>query len=312
MPDYPRSLVDFQRRFPDDAACAHYLAALRWPDGFSCPSCGHAQAWALRTKPWTYECRGCRRQTSVKTGTILHGSKLALTTWFWAAYLMATHSNGISALQLQQLLGLGSYKSAWLLCAKLRRAMVAPERTPLAGLVEIDESAIRHRTAQDPPAGGQGRSHDGKLLIAGAVEILGAGALAVPGRIRLAAIDDFSAASLHRFMAANMVPGSTAKTDGWPAYPGAPEVSHQPHVIGATAAHLVLPWIHRVFSNLKTWALGVYHGLRAKHLQAYLDEFVFRFNRRRTRHAAFRSLLVIASTAQPLTYKMLITPEPKG
>ena len=181
MPDYPRSLVDFQRRFPDDAACAHYLAALRWPDGFSCPSCGHAQAWALRTKPWTYECRGCRCQTSVKAGTILHGSKLALTTWFWAAYLMATHSNGISALQLQRLLGLGSYKSAWLLCAKLRRAMVAPERTPLAGLVEIDESAIRHRTAQDPPAGGQGRSHDGKLLIAGAVEILGAGALAVPG-----------------------------------------------------------------------------------------------------------------------------------
>ena len=156
MPDYPRSLIDFQRLFPDDAACAAYLAAQRWPEGFCCPACGHDAAWALRAKPWTYECRGCRRQTSVKAGTILHGSKLSLTVWFWAAYLMATHSNGISALQLQKQLGLGSYKSAWLLCAKLRRAMLAPERNLLTGLIEIDETTIRHRTKEDPPAGGQG------------------------------------------------------------------------------------------------------------------------------------------------------------
>ena len=134
-----------------------------------------------------------------------------------------------------------------------------------------------------------------------------------PGRIRLAAIDDFSAASLHRFMAANMVPGSTAKTDGWPAYPGAPEVSHQPHVIGAMAAHLVLPWIHRVFStqNLGARRLSRPAGKAPPSLSRRVR--LFRFNRRRTRHAAFRSLLVIASTAPaPLTYKMLITPEPKG
>ncbi len=312
MPDYPRSLVDFQRRFPNEAACADYLAALRWPEGFRCPACGHDRAWALKTKPWTYECQACRRQTSVKAGTILHGSKLALTTWFWAAYLMATHSNGISALQLQKQLGLGSYKSAWLLCAKLRAAMAAPGRNPLSGLVEIDETTIRHRTREGPPAGGQGRSHDGKLLIAGAVEIVGDGPRAGPGRIRLAAIEDFSAASLHGFMAGNIAPASTAKTDGWPSYPGAPEIAHEPHVIGAMAAHIVLPWIHRVFSNFKTWALGVYHGLRARHLQAYLDEFVFRFNRRRTRHAGFRSLLGLAAIAQPVTYKMLIAPEAKG
>ncbi len=312
MPDYPRSLIDFQRLFPDDAACAAYLAAQRWPEGFCCPACGHDAAWALRAKPWTYECRGCRRQTSVKAGTILHGSKLSLTVWFWAAYLMATHSNGISALQLQKQLGLGSYKSAWLLCAKLRRAMLAPGRNPLAGLIEIDETTIHHRTKKDPPAGGQGRSHDGKLLIVGAVEIKGQGPQSGPGRIRLAAIEDFSAASLHRFMAAAIAAASTAKTDGWAGYPGAPEVSHEPHVIGNMAAHVVLPWIHRVFANLKTWALGVYHGLRAKHLQSYLDEYVFRFNRRRTRHAAFRSLLGIASKASPLTYKMLISPEPTG
>ncbi len=254
-------------------------------------------------------CRGCRRQTSINAGTILHGSKLPLTVWFWAAYLMATHSNGIWAPQLQKQLGLGSYRSAWLLAAKLRRAMVTPERNPLAGLVEIDETTIRHRTAADPPAGGQGRSHDGKLLIAGAVEIRGEGPLAGPRRIRLAAINDFSAASLHGFMSANIAPDSTAKTDGWPGYPGAPEITHEPHIIGTMAAHVVLPWVHRVFSNLKTWALGVYHGLRAKYLQFYLDEFVFRFKHRRSRHAAFRSLLGIASMAQPVTYKMLIAPE---
>jgi transposase-like protein len=312
MPDYPSSLIEFQRRFADEAACAQYLAAQRWPDGFRCPACGHDHAWALKTKPWTYECRSCRRQTSVKAGTVLHGSKLALTVWFWAAYLMATHSNGISALQLHQQLGLGSYKSAWLLAAKLRHAMVAPERSLLSGLAEIDETTIAHRTKNDPPAGGQGRSHDGKLLIVGAVEVFNQGPKSCPGRVRLAPIKDFSAESLHGFMTDNIMPKSIAKTDGWTGYPGAPEITHKPHVIGNMAAHIVLPWIHRVFANLKTWAHGVYHGLRAKHLQSYLDEFVFRFNRRKTRHAAFRSLLGIATRLKPITYNMLISPEPKG
>jgi hypothetical protein len=166
----------------------------------------------------------------------MHGSKLPLSVWFWAAYLMATHSNGISAFQLWRQLGLGSYKTAWLLAAKLRRAMVDPERNALSGLVEIDETTINHRTKEDPVAGGHGRSHEGKLLIAGAVEIKGRG----PGRVRLARIDDFSAASLHRFIDANVVASATARTDGWPAYPGMPTEHHEPHVIGPMAAHLVL------------------------------------------------------------------------
>ena len=309
MSDYPLSLLAFQQRFATEEACAQYLAEQRWPDGFRCPNCGHDKAWALKTKPWTYECRTCRRQTSVKAGTIMHGSRLALTVWFWAAYLMATHSNGISALQLQKQLGLGSYKTAWVLAAKLRSAMVAPERSPLSGLVEIDETTLAYRTRHDPPAGGQGRSHDGKLLLVGAVEVLGQGPNTYPGRIRLSTIRDFSATSLHDFIAANIRTGSTAKTDGWSGYPGGGQVTHEPHVVGNMAAHIVLPWIHRVFSNLKTWALGVYHGLRGKHLQSYLDEFVFRFNRRKTRHAAFRSLLNMAAHAKPITYKMLTEPE---
>ena len=225
MSDFPGSLIAFQRRFPDEAACAVYLAALRWPDGCRCPGSGHGRAWML--------------------------------------------------------------------CAELRRAMVDPDRNPLSGLLEIDETTINHRTRNDPPAGGRGRSHEGKLLIAGAVEIVGDG----PGRIRLAQVRDYSADSLHAFIGTATAPGAVAKTDGWSAYPGAPKVKHDPHVIGAMAAHVVLPWVHRVFSNLKTWALGVYHGLRPKHLQSYLDEFAFRFNRRHTRHAAFHSLLGIAMQA---------------
>ena len=185
---------------------------------------------------------------------------------------MATHSNGIAALQLQNQLGIGSYRSAWLLAAKLRKAMVDPERDPLSGLIEVD---------------------DGNA----------------PGRLRLAEIASYGAESLNRFIGHNIAAASTAKTDGWAGYAAAPVETHDPHVIGSMAAHLVLPWIHQVFSNLKGWARGVYHGLRAKHLQSYLDEFVFRFNRRRTRHAAFRSLFGIAVCTKPFTYNMLVRPE---
>ena len=129
MKQVPDSLLAFQHMFPDDDACAAWLIEMRWPDGFVCPACGHEKGWALRRKAHTFECAGCRRQTSVTAGTILHASKLPLTVWFWAAYLMATHSNGISALQLQKQLGIGSYRSAWLLAHKLRASMVDPERT---------------------------------------------------------------------------------------------------------------------------------------------------------------------------------------
>ena len=172
MKQVPDSLLAFQHMFPDDDACAAWLIEMRWPDGFVCPACGHEKGWALRRKAHTFECAGCRRQTSVTAGTILHASKLPLTVWFWAAYLMATHSNGISALQLQKQLGIGSYRSAWLLAHKLRASMVDPERNPLSGLVEIDEASLPFRTKDDPPTGGQGRN-DGKMLIVGAIELGG-------------------------------------------------------------------------------------------------------------------------------------------
>jgi predicted RNA-binding Zn-ribbon protein involved in translation (DUF1610 family) len=308
MPDFPGSLPELIRRFPDAAACADWLIRQRWPAGFVCPACGGAKAWRLEAKAHTFECAGCGRQTSVTAGTLMHGSKLPLTLWFQAAFLFATHSNGMSAVQLKEMLGLGSYKTAWLLLAKLRRAMVAPGRQPLAGFVEVDETYIPLRRKDEPPAGGFGRSSQGKICIAGAVEFVDAG----PRRIRLAPITDASTNSLAGFVAGAVARGAQMKTDGWSAYGAIPDVKHDSHVIGPMAAHILLPWTHRIFANLKRWALGVYHGLRAKHLQSYLDEFTFRFNRRRNRHAAFQSLFKIAAAAKPVTYNMLIKPEPTG
>src|SRR5208282_1562681 len=139
------------------------------PTVSSARSAAVAKPGGCKTKAWTYECASCGRQTSVTAGTIMHHSKLPLTAWFWAAYLMATHSNGISALQLQRQLAFGSYKTAWLICAKLRCSMLAPGRSPLAGLVEVDETEIACRSKNDPVTGGGGRSHQGKMLVVGAV-----------------------------------------------------------------------------------------------------------------------------------------------
>jgi Zn ribbon nucleic-acid-binding protein len=190
--DRPMSRIAFNARFPDDAACARHLFEKRWSNGFVCPKCQGAKAWALDSKPFTFECAACGRQTSVTAGTIFHRSHLNLLTWFQAIYAIASHSNGISALQLQAQLGLGSYKTAWLMLQKLRRAMVDPDRSLLEDLVEVDESDIPYRTKADPIAGGQGRSAIGKQHFIGAIELSPDGH---PRRIRLAPLQDFSAPS---------------------------------------------------------------------------------------------------------------------
>src|SRR5437764_2280799 len=238
MVQRPGSLPEFEARFPDDEACARWLFGKRWPDGFRCPGCGHAKGWALGRGVLLVECARCHRQTSVTAGTVLHRSHLPLKVWFTAAWLVATHKNGMSARQLWLQLGLGSYKSAWLLQRKLRAAMVDPDRSPLDGLVEVDETSLPFR-AGDTPAR-PGRSHDGKLPVAGAVEIRGAG----PGRVRLAVIGDYSAESLGGFVAGNVADGSTVVSDGWAGYRHLKEVKHDPKVVGETPAHLALPWIH--------------------------------------------------------------------
>ena len=301
--DRPMSRTAFNKRFPDDAACARFLYEKRWPNCFVCPACSGQKAWELATKRFTYECAACGRQTSVTAGTVIHRSHLDLLTWFQAIYAIASNSNGISALQLQAQLGLGSYKTAWLMLQKLRRAMVDPDRSLFEDLVEVDESDIPYRTKADPIAGGQGRSAVGKLHIIGAIELSPDG---LPRRIRLAPLEDFSAVSIGAFVASAVEPGATILSDGFSAYRSLKGYNHHPKVVGKMAAHIVLPWIHRVFANFKRWALGTYHGVRAPHLRRYLEEFVYRWNRRRHMKSSFDMLTGLAVSLPHAGYRDFI------
>ena len=305
-----RSLTEFQKAFPDETSCAAFLFERRWPGGFVCPVCGNGRAAALKSRAYTYECSECGRQTSITAGTALHRTKLPLTVWFWAAHLMATHSNGMSARQLEDQLGL-TYRTAWLLTQKLRRSMVDPDRDPLGGVVEVDQAEIPFRAGNsffDP-------GNAGKILIAGAVEVIdrdtneakprrkGAKYLDTrSGRVRLAMIADNSAASIEAFVRATVKPGATLLTDGHASYPGLTDYRHDPRVVGKMAAHVVLPWIHRVFALMKRWGLGTYHGLRRKYVDTYLNEFVFRYNRRFYRHVSFETMLGLAAHHAPASY----------
>src|SRR5258708_2105186 len=292
-----RSLSEFQTSFPDERSCAAFLFERRWPQGFVCPACGGGRAALLKSRAHTYECLDCGRQTSLAAGTAMHRSKLPLTVWFWAAHLMATHSNRMSPVQLEPQLGITS-KTAWLLAQKLRRSMIDPQREPLEGVVEVDQAEIPFRADNsffDPVK-------SGKILIAGAVEVIDRGTnQAKPrrkrakyldtrsGRIRLAAIPDNSAASIEAFVRANVKTGTTLLTDGHRSYPGLTDYRHDPRTVGKMAGHIVLPWIHRVFALMKRWGLGTYHGLRRKHIDTYLNEFVFRYNGRFYRHVSFET-----------------------
>src|ERR1700685_355395 len=209
-----RSLAEFQQEFPNDESCATFLFKRRWPESFVCPGCGERRAALLKTRTRFYQCLDCGRQTSVTAGTIMHRSKLPLTAWFWAADLMTTHSNGMSARQLEDQLGV-TYKTAWLLTQKLRRTMVDPNRDPLEGVVEVDQAEI-------PLREGDGFFEPGnaaKILVIGAVEVIDRDTNQTnprrkhakyidtrSGRLRLAAIADNSAASIHAFITAHVKP----------------------------------------------------------------------------------------------------------
>jgi len=304
---FPRTLTAFQSWFATEEACVEYLAESRWPDGYACPRCDHPEAYELTSRP-VYKCKQCRYQVSVTAGTVLHGTRLCLRDWFSAAYLVATHTPGISAVQLQRQLGLKRYETAWGLLQKLRRAMVRPERDRISGEVEVDETYI----------GGleEGRragrlSASTKTIVVGAVEIRGRGS----GRVRLSVVDDLSSTSLVGFLEQSVAPGSLVRTDGWGGYRPLANKGyvHQRQTQGSgKRATTLFPRVHRVFSNLKTWLAGTHHGVGEQHLQHYLNEYVFRLNRRRAPMAAFQSLLGFASQHQPTTYNMLYDGERTG
>jgi transposase-like protein/predicted RNA-binding Zn-ribbon protein involved in translation (DUF1610 family) len=309
-----RSLAQFQKQFSDEASCVAVMFKRRWPEGFVCPACGKRRFAGLTSRPRLYECLDCGLQTSITAGTAMHRSKLPLTVWFWAAHLMSTHSNGMSALQLQDQLGV-TYKTAWLLAQKLRRSMLNPDREPLEGVVEIDQTEIPFREGDTVFESGNA----GKIIIIGAVEVIERDSNKSKlrrkhakyldtrsGRIRLAMIADNSSASIEAFIHANVKPGTTVLTDGHKSFTGLQGYRHDPRVVGKMAAHIVLPWIHRAFSLMKRWSLGTYHGLRRKHADTYLNEFVFRYNRRYYRHVSFETLLGLVADKTPTSYWDLI------
>jgi len=304
---YPRSVGEFQSWFRTDADCLDFLEWLRWPGGFVCPSCAGEGGWRLGDG--RFMCSACGERSSVTAGTIFDRTRTPLTVWFTACWLFASGKGGISALSLQRTLEIGSYQTAWAMLHRLRSVLVRPGRDRLAGRVEVDETFIGGH--EEGLSGGRAK---GKKVLTGiAVELRGPRGI---GRCRMAPLVDASSASLHAFVADHVEPGATVITDGWQGYAGLPQrgYAHEPRSQRAARARgddptTLLPGVHRVASLAKRWLLGTHQGsVGDSHLASYLDEFVFRFNRRRSRSrgmVVFR-LLELAVAHAPVRYQDLI------
>ena len=308
--DLPDDLPSFLERFGSDEQCRGYLFAARWPEGFRCTACGHGRAWAHKAR-LIDECAACGKQHSLLAGTIFEQTKTGLSRWFLAIYLVTSSKGGISAMELKRQMGFGSYQTAWSWLHKIRKAMVRPERPPLSARVEADETYVG-----GPRPGTPGRGAAGKVKVAGAVETgRGQARGRRLGRLRLAVVPDASASSLERFLGRNVARPATVATDGWSGYAGlaAAGYAHEPLNLSASwgDAALRLPAIHLVFGLAKRWLLGTHHGaVSKKHLPAYLDEFVFRFNRRTAKSISHRFARVLehAVQIQPTPYRVLVAP----
>lgn len=295
MEDYPENLLEFEDRFATEEACRQYFLRLRWPNGFRCPACGNQKAWL--TERNLYHCGNCGIQTSLFAGTIFQDTKKPLQLWFHAIWHITNQKYGANALGLQRILGFGSYRTAWAWLHKLRRAMVRPGRDRLSGTIEVDETFIGGEKA-----GKRGRGAAGKELVVIAAQKDGRKL----GRIRLQRVPDASGNSLENAIQNNIEPGSIIQTDGWQGYNAIGELGYLHEVIreDTDVGDNLLPKAHLVASLLKRWLLGTYQGaVRPVHLDYYLDEYTFRFNRRtsRSRGKLFYRLLQQAAEVRPVT-----------
>lgn len=315
FPTPPTSLVEFCRRFPSAEECADYLFQVRWPEGFVCPRCGDSGGYLIAARK-TVECSNpeCRRQTSITAGTILHRTKQSLHTWFWAAYLITNLTPSISAKQFQAQMDLKRYETAFMLLHKLRSALVAPGRDLLRGEVEVDEAYIG-----GPEEGAIGRGVKKKRMVIAAIELVrwvdakSCKERVRCGRIRMQVIPNASGSSLQKFIVANVQRGTRVWTDGWRGYSFLEGAGYLQEVRTKKDDQDLLPHFHRVISNLKTWLLGTYHGgIQGKHLPAYLNEFVFRFNRRYLEGKGFNRALGLVTTQEGPTYKALYKAGSRG
>ena len=310
---YPRSVGEFQAWFRTDGDCLDYLEWLRWPAGFACERCGQIGGWRLGDG--RVKCAGCHARTSVTAGTIFDRTRTPLTVWFTACWLFATGKDGISALSVQRTLEIGSYQTAWAMLHRLRSVLVRPGRERLTGTVEVDETYIG---GQEPGLRG-GRARGKKVLTGVAVEVSEPRGI---GRCRMAPLVDASAESLHAFVTDHVEPGATVVTDGWNGYRGIEELGYTHDRRSQRAArlrgedpHELLPAVHRVASLAKRWLLGTHQGSADDaHLPGYLNEFVFRFNRRRSRSRGllFYRVLELAVAHAPVRYRdLILDPRPQ-
>jgi transposase-like protein len=305
--DYPRTVMEMEKRFATEEACRAYLSALRWPEGFVCPHCGGRRAWSMSRGHRL--CRGCRHQVSAAAGTIFQDSHLPLGTWFRAMWHVTNPKIGVSALGLQRALGLGSYRTAWAMLQKLRRAMVRPGRDRLAGRVEVDETYLG-----GPEAGREGRPTAGigrKALVVIAAQEDGRGI----GRVRMRRIERASAPELMGFLKEAVEPGTVVRTDGWAGYSPMEKLGYRHEVVFLKDDASLLPRVHRAASLLKRWLMGTHQGaVSHEHLDYYLDEFTFRFNRRASasRGKLFYRLVQQTVRAEPAPYDSLVKPPPVG
>jgi len=295
---------EFTIQFASEEQCRKYLYQLRFRDGYICPKCGHDKAWPKGDM--LFECAKCGRQTSVIAGTVFQGTRKPLKMWFTAIWWATTQKNGASAMGLQRVLGLKSYTTAWTWLHKIRTAMINPKRTKLSGVVEVDETYI----GGEENDGKRGRGTENKNLVVIAVELLeGKNQL---GRVRINVVPDASKESLQGFIKNNIGLGSTVITDGWRSYASIEESGYShvvPKKFEVADEKNLMPHVHMIVSLLKRWLLGTHQGaVQEMHLQAYLDEYVFRFNRRKSasRGLLFYRLLESAMHVPPTTQDELL------
>lgn len=307
--DYPQNWSDFLDWFATEESCLVYLEKLRWANGFVCPRCGNV-AQAYRASRTRLMCRACQHQSSVTAGTIFDKTRTPLRVWLAAAWYLTNQKQGVSALGLQRVLGLGSYQTAWTMLHRFRRAMVRPGREQLKGLVEVDETFLAITDRQEPTSAVGRKSNTTKVLVVMAVEILQPKGF---GRIRLRRILKDSAPYVVPFVQEVIEPGAQVRTDGSAAYRSLNELgyTHQRTVMlgSDVPAHVSMAGVHRVASLVQRWILGTHHGsVQPEHLDAYLNEFVFRFNRRTSssRGMLFYRLLQQAVVTAPVTYEHVV------
>ena len=297
---------EFTKRFATEEQCRSYLYQLRWPEGFVCPKCAKREgAWPVGETLHT--CKECRHQTSVIAGTIFQDTRKPLKEWFTAIWWVTTQKNGASAMGLQRVLGLKSYTTAWTWMQKIRKAMVFPDRNKLRGTLEVDECYI----GGERDDGKRGRGASAKSIVVVGVELVRGSKQ--PGRIRMSVVPDVSGDSLvGKFVKSNVESGSTLITDGWKGYSALKDNGYArviPEKFALDDPGNLLPHVHMVVSLLKRWLLGTHQGaVGENHLQAYLDEFVFRFNRRKSaeRGLLFYRLLECAMQIHPTTQDELL------